>query len=1045
MGALMVTLAAHAQAQAGFSVHGYPALDPLPHELHPQEWPQPDYFSEALKLTRFQSGQRWRALKLLGGHEPGLLVMPVQMQVFGWSPAFWALVGARLDRELEQRHVDANRQTDLFDADGPYARRFTDAETAAFAQAHPKAATLALYIGRDGEGKDFVTLTLRRDGRLLRAHRSFAEIGEVGAALAAFGANLAAMLDDLGLKAAPVAVAAPLRSHCEAGDWALADLKPEASPADRACRAIVIGTLLPEFDAPVMYYQRLKTADKLPWLAEAWVEADGLAAGPAKALRAVAWSQMELSPSYDIVSAVTDSPDPVARALARGLWARSRTEAMPLAARAEAEDEYANAAAANLPSFVRAALLERAMIDKPFRRVRLCSLEAELPTMKMPAGCEDSTRTTRTRAMTRGEHALLDAWRLAAAFKELHIEGQQRGAPASRQAVLDSMPARIAAHPLIGVERFASEGFEKATGSYETLVARARSATAEVVQTTADLQRHSAEAVNNAVAYERWTTNGALLRDPTIAATEQDDLRMMTVLGMDGFISQAYPLTMRATAGYMNLLSPGRLVDLRTVHKPFPPGASGGGAPRPPSRYRVVTGDPFSGAFNVPGEADDKYIANQAANFPTDLDALSNLATLHLKAGDSVAQARALVDARRVDARPDAAISESHAWVRPAHMFYYAGEFDAATFYYKRAVGFGSYSSSDLQARARLRLIAGDIPGALVASQERLQRYGDDFARRDVASLEFMSGRPALAWAVLTPRLPLSDQSELWLAAEVGQRIEGKGARAAHDWIEKSSFAHAIAGNAEIQDLYLLRLMTDDRVPSADDIALLAERRAQGDPSRIGSIGDLQAQALLKQLAVAPKVSPADLAAVLALLSPQGSEWRTRVVLKPLYAWAAWRASGGSGSPVAMFRDVPASADFDEQVAKAAVLGLDGRHDEALRSLRAARFALADTTGDPHRDARSAPYTVAYMAWLLYDKSKEPRYRDEALRLASAYQRISPFLAWPYALEALLLHDGKERTTAGCRAAFLDRDSLFLSLSGLKPDVHGANCRKSLW
>src|SRR5262245_20846333 len=99
-------------------------MDPLPHETRPDEWPQPDYFTEALKLTRFSSSANAKALKLASGVEPELLVLPVQTQVFGWAQDFNALVGARLDSQLAARGFGANRQTDVFDIEGPFVRRF---------------------------------------------------------------------------------------------------------------------------------------------------------------------------------------------------------------------------------------------------------------------------------------------------------------------------------------------------------------------------------------------------------------------------------------------------------------------------------------------------------------------------------------------------------------------------------------------------------------------------------------------------------------------------------------------------------------------------------------------------------------------------------------------------------------------------------------------------------------------------------------------------------------------------------------------------------
>src|SRR5206468_2300544 len=191
---------------------------------------------------------------------------------------------------------------------------------------------------------------------------------------------------------------------------------------------------------------------------------------------------------YDVVSTAVDVDDPVVRALARGLWARTRAERMPIASRKAAQEDYAAAASTGLPPFVHAALTERAAFQQQFRRVDLCSLEMELPALRMPSECTGWPAPARRQPATRAERALLEAWRIARAYKDLHIEGVERAIPKRRQAVLETMPARIAAHPLIRMERFRSESFNVATGSFEALVKRAEVATTDFVQAAADLQ-----------------------------------------------------------------------------------------------------------------------------------------------------------------------------------------------------------------------------------------------------------------------------------------------------------------------------------------------------------------------------------------------------------------------------------------------------------------------------------------------------------------------------------------------------------------------------
>lgn len=152
-----VRLAAAVIALAlGPGAQGRAATPPqAPHQLAPDALIQPDYFTLALAHTSVADDPQWRELHLRlppGRPAPAFAVLPVQTQGYGFSPTFRALLGARLDQELQRRHVDASRQTDIVDWRGPFARRLDDATLSAFASEHPKSVPLALYVGHDGAG-----------------------------------------------------------------------------------------------------------------------------------------------------------------------------------------------------------------------------------------------------------------------------------------------------------------------------------------------------------------------------------------------------------------------------------------------------------------------------------------------------------------------------------------------------------------------------------------------------------------------------------------------------------------------------------------------------------------------------------------------------------------------------------------------------------------------------------------------------------------------------------------------------------------------------
>lgn len=1005
--------------------------DLLPHELRPNDWPQPDYFTEALKLTRFTPGEPFKALKLAGS-DPALLVLPVQNQVYGFHPSFNALAGALLDSELSRRGIEANRQVELFDVDGPFVRRFDDAAVAAFAAARGGAPVLALYLGRDGARQSLVTLGLRsKDGALKRAHRAVAEHADPKAQLDAIAAALPAMLDELGLTGQPREATGAAKT-CQAGDWALALPTRGGSRSARACQALILGVLLPEFQRSAVLQARPRTPTKLAWLAQAYVEAAALDAATAEAIRAIAWSELELTNSRDKVAALVNSNDPVVRPLARLVWAPERARGAPARDTDRASADYVAADADKLQPFAKAVYLERLSVLEYFRPVDLCALEMQLPFMRLPAHCDTPPPgwTARSQAATPGERALLQEWRLASAYKDLKIQGQERGDPVRRQAVLDAMPARLAAHPFVRYQRFATERLDAMKGDYASQVKHARLSVSDFVQATADAQRSDWVLINHAVSYGRGLTNSALLADHEITAVSKDEARMLAVLDVDGYTMRTHEPKIVAVSGRMSFLRPGDMMTVRPV------AGAVAVAPAPAAAMPPLFDPAAASASRDPVALQKALGADPMALLPR-----VRLAMLQLKQGLPIAQARRVIDARPAQARTDVAISESHEWSEPAHMLLFAAEVDAAREYYERVVKFGTGSGSDLLARAQLRRIAGDTAGALKATRAQLERYDDDYARRDLAGLEFMLGRMDSGWDVLRPRLSVSERMYLWVGALAGHRVQGLRAREVHDWMVQSNVGRAKLDGIDIRAVYLGRYMTEDRVPGDDDLSLLVELASLQNEM----LAFLVAKTQLHQLVFAERVDHQQMADVRGMI--HRASWKRRDTLKALYAWASIRAGQTADASLAVLDKAALDDDLDALLAKAVLLGMNHQPSEAHRFLRAARIELANlASGDGTRDdVRSASYTVALMGYLLFSKTGDVTYRDEALKVAHAYQRADPFLAWPYALTALLSPAGAARTTAACRAHYLDKDSQFLKLSGLKPGTAALPCPKPIW
>jgi hypothetical protein len=227
-----------------------------------------------------------------------------------------------------------------------------------------------------------------------------------------------------------------------------------------------------------------------------------------------------------------------------------------------------------------------------------------------------------------------------------------------------------------------------------------------------------------------------------------------------------------------------------------------------------------------------------------------------------------------------------------------------------------------------------------------------------------------------------------------------------------------------------------DRLPTEDDVSLLRDISPGSGPR-------LAASARLMQMALQGNTLNFD--AVRALLA-HGDPAQNQF-MRPLFTWVAWHASQGQDPELAPVRETELSdGDFDLLLAKSLLLALEGDTPTSLRFLRAARYQMSELgLASPNVD-RAIPsgYHHALAAWLMFTKTGQDAYRAEALSAAQVQQKVFPFGAWPYALEALIERNVVARTLALCRARFLDADSYFLS-QATKDKQAKPVCKTPLW
>ena len=985
----------------------------------PSGWPRDDVFTSALAKSGVVPSPRFQALKLLSTAPAELLVLPVQMQAHGWSAAFSALIGAQLDRVLADRGVKANRQIDLFDLDGPFARRFSVADVKAFSERHGNLPVLAVFAGRDAEGSVLLTLEWRREGRVSMAHRTLPEGLNVEDVLKSVALAYPDMLAELGLAVRPTA--APQPRPCPAESWQL-----QAAGADRiqaACQALVMGALLPDFQMrATRVYPQVRSRAKLAALAHAYVEADLLEARSGTALRAVAWAELELDITRDRLEAHTSVDDPVARPLARLLWSRVRGEKLPVASRQSADQAYLEPDAAKLPAFARAAYRERAGFHDSWRRVDFCALEEQVAVFRASPGCEAALGR---RSGSAAELMLLTEWLFARHHREVEIEASLRGDRTGWERAWNQVPSAIAAHPFMRWLRFRSEPFDKALGGFDGVIQRVRSAAIDSTAALADVQRLEGRNVEEwALASGRWTTNQSFKSDADVIAASQSEQLLSSALTHEGFVFLG--ILPRKKAAEPDMSWQARLGMTPQGPVSGPPGAL--------DRTSLIfmRGSPSGLGMSEYG------LQERLRRDPQDMMARVGTAMLRWKAGGSLADVRRFIDEHQEDRQADGAIGNSHDWAIAAHAFFFAGELDAARDYYQRVAKFSTGSESELIARQRLRLIDGDLRGALDAASRRVNRYESDFARRDAAGLWFTLGKAQPAWALLAPRLPTSSELALWAAVDVGHRQDARSISEARQWAIDSGSGRARVGGRGMDEWMIQRLLVLDRQPADKEVVLARDQWREEDGDAVAVLASVE---LARSIwADQPQ---AELARLRSLLLRVSREQASK--LAPLYVWTVHRANA-TGSELALrnLQGVETTQPFDVLLAAAVLSGLERKRDESLALLGAARKELS-SYGAPtvlNDELRSPPYLLGLMSHLLFRQTGEQSYREEALRLARAYQRIFPFLAWPHALVALSTNDSAERLRSACRAQVLDPRSRFLELAGA---VARSKCPASLW
>ncbi len=376
--------------------------------------------------------------------------------------------------------------------------------------------------------------------------------------------------------------------------------------------------------------------------------------------------------------------------------------------------------------------------------------------------------------------------------------------------------------------------------------------------------------------------------------------------------------------------------------------------------------------------------------------------------------------------------------------FYWSGHFDLAKPFYQLAASQKSGASSEITSDARLKLLAGDMQGAMAGTLRRAQRYQESYAYRDYLGLLHASGHSKEAWAGFAVLLKQSKAPHIWESALVGHHISALSEAEVVSWAQQSEF-RSTAEAKIAATIHLARFATTDRTPSrglSQVVDALDQQRwkvpgysmliNEGHPilqnaaekQRVKSMHayfvDGYRAIKLKDFAAAKAIFTE--AATLYDLTDQ-QLYSPSTCYLPYYAFAAAKAGDTSGVEKIMSGIKIADQSFDYYLAKAILAGASGKNEEALQSLQMARHRR------PHTETRAllTQYTFGEISGLVAEMTGSNKIRELTLEWARKSQKFEPWQSWPYALEAKLTKNPVERKRAMAMAFYLDPKSESLS------------------
>lgn len=388
--------------------------------------------------------------------------------------------------------------------------------------------------------------------------------------------------------------------------------------------------------------------------------------------------------------------------------------------------------------------------------------------------------------------------------------------------------------------------------------------------------------------------------------------------------------------------------------------------------------------------------------------------------------------------------------------FYWSGHFDLAQPFYSLSEAQQAGAGGDMTSALRLKLLNGDIAGALLGAYQKARRYNDSYSYRDYLGILHASGYSKDAWAGFSALIREIPKPHMWETALVGHHMAGASEDEVVQWLRQES-NQKTAERTNTAARYLVRFATTDRTPSAGLSAIVESIdapvwRLEGvsswvvRPSEDGSTGtilgpDLNGQQSMLPLGVFASSKKQRVKPHLAYFAEayraikNGDYLAARKVfdeaeklydmtmyadyMLPYYAFAAAKSGDTATVEALLQRIKPERQKFDFHLASAVLAALKGKTDDAMHALSLARYRRPYTEGRP----LLTQFTYGDVCELLAKNTGNAKILALAVDWARQSQRSEPWQSWGYAVEAMLTTNAADRKRAIAMLHYLDSKS----------------------